>query len=409
MTLTLSASEAFLKRKYPGGRPPSLQFSRFPMVASVSKEESWDGDDRVIAMNLEDPQGVGADFAAALGSIQAGSYQRMLPERVEYFGIARVRGHALRAAKTPGALMNIWQNETDGVMRVVMMMLEIQAFGNGSGVLGAATFSSTTATLSTTSDSVNFCSGMRVGAVSDATLTPTARTGYNKITNVDRSAGTLTGQTAWTTAITGLTNGDYLLRAGDSAGGSGNTGVPIGLQQYVVGGSSPGTLWGYDRTNNDPLRSAGQNYNATGQTYNDAIVEAEALLQQQGYEAGMEAWFHPRDQANWKKTLDGKVIYTRKEVKATAGVSFSSIEYDGDGGVTRFRTSPWCPRNQVFWGMRDEFKLASCGPAPQLLDFDNNKMLRVATDDAYEARFGLYGNFIHDAPGHWIRITNFGA
>lgn len=409
MTDTLSTSSAVLKRRYDdNGRFPKTQYQKFPMFASLPKEENWDGDDLAIAFQLEDNQGGSSDFATALGSLQAANYQRFLPQRVEYFWIARVRGHALRAAqKSSGSFVNVWMNALEGSERMIMKMWEIYAFRNGSGSLGAATYSTTTATLSTTSNIVNFDLGGRYGAQSDSTLSPTARTGYNKVTSIDRGAGTLGADTAWATQIAGLTNSDHLVRAGDGASG-GTAKVPIGLEQWVVGGSSPGTLWSLSR-NTDPVRMAGQNYNATGVTMSNALQEAEALIQIQGYELGKRAWANPRDLADWKKNLSGKVEYEKTTVPTEAGVSFQAIKYDGVAGQVDFRTSPFCPRQEAFIGNPESFVLASLGPAPHLARDDGQEAVRVANDDAIEARHRVYGNFLHRSPSNWIRVTNWGA
>lgn len=410
MTDTLSTSAAVLKRRYDdNGRFPKTQYQKFPMFASLPKEENWDGDDLAVAFQLEDNQGGSSDFATALGSLQAANYQRFLPQRVEYFWIARVRGHALRAAqKSSGSFVNVWMNALEGSERMIMKMWEIYAFGNGSGSLGAATFSTTTATLSTTSNIVNFDLGGRYGGQSDGTLTATARSGYIKVTSIDRGAGTLGADTNWTSTITGLTNSDHLVRAGDGIVTANTAKVPVGLQQWVVGGSSPGTLWSLSR-NTDPVRMAGQNYNATGIGMSEALMEAEALIQVQGYDLGKRAWGNPRDMADWKKSLSGKVEYEKTTVTSEAGVSFNAIKFDGVAGPVEFRTSPFAPRQQAFIGTAADFVLASLGPAPHLARDDGMEAVRVANDDAIEARHRVYGNFLHRSPSSWIRVTNWGA
>jgi hypothetical protein len=45
----------------------------------------------------------------------------------------------------------------------------------------------------------------------------------------------------------------------------------------------------------------------------------------------------------------------------------------------------------------------------QILDFDDNQFLRVASDDAYEVRVGTYGNMYTDRPLDSIVLTNFGT
>jgi hypothetical protein len=57
----------------------------------------------------------------------------------------------------------------------------------------------------------------------------------------------------------------------------------------------------------------------------------------------------------------------------------------------------------------DYISLDSLGPAPHMLDYDGPNYLRVASDDAYEVRFGMYGNQVVTMPVSGLRITNLGA
>lgn len=408
MTATLSASTAILKTKYPDGRLPKAMYEKFPFVATIQKNEDFDGNNKVIALQTENPQGSSADFQTALGSLAQGTYKNFLLTRVEHFGIARIKGQALKAAeKSTGALVDLWQNETDGINATEMKALEIYLFGDGSGTIGkiASGQTSTVVTLSEKADVVKFDLGMRLGAVSDQTLSPTVRVGYAAVTAIDRVNGTLTSGSNWNSQITGLST-DYLTRAGDNA--SGGTGAVVaGTQQWIAGGSSPSSLFSLPR-NTDPVRLAGQQYDATGVAMEDALIEAESLRNFQGQVGKLTAWCNPRDIAQLKKALGGKVTYPRVNVDATvAGVSFKAIEFEGDFDTIKLMSSPFVPRYQVHMLQMDTFSLESLGPAPQMLDFDGPNFLRVASDDAYEVRFGLYGNSACRLPSGSIIITNW--
>ncbi len=303
--------------------------------------------------------------------------------------------------------MDLWRNETDGISATEMKCAEIYLWGNGSGTLGAANFSTVTATLSVTTNIVYFDLGMRLGASSDATLSPTARSGFITVTGIDRNAGTLTAATNWTTTISGLTNGDYLVRAGDAASGA-TAAVVTGVGQYIVGGASPGTLFGLSR-NSDSTRLAGQTYNATNVPMEDAIIEAESLVTLQGQMGEKVFWCNPRDLAQMRKSLGGKVMYPRVNMDSTiAGVSFKAIEVEGDSGVMKVMTSPFIPRYAPFLLDMNSFAIESLGPAPHMLDYDGPNFLRVASDDAYEVRFGMYWQLGCNMPVGSISVTNWG-
>ncbi len=414
MTATLAASAAILKIRYPGGKLPDATYDTFKNVATMKKREDFTGESRVVALQNENPQGSSADFATAQGSLRQGVYNKFVVTRVEHFGIARIKGQALKAAEgDEGALVDLWKNETEGTSRVELQNHEIYSFGNGSGVLGqldAGVVSGTTVTLLVTSDIAKFALGMRVQAVSDATLSPTLRSGgaTATITAIDRTAGILTIAAAWNATIPAIGVSDYLVRAGDAASGGAAT-VLTGYGGWVVGGTSPGTLFGLSR-NSDPVRLSGQTYSAANVPLEEAIQEMSALVAQQGGKAPRRLWCHVRDFANLKKALGTKVTYPKTTVAGTmAGVSFTGVEVEGDDGAITIMTSPFIDRNKAFLIDQDCVTFDTLGPAPQLQNYDKNDMLRVAGDDAFEARFVTYGQMHMNNLVSCINATSFGA
>lgn len=408
---TNTLSQAILKRRFARG-VPKLNFQDFPAIATCDKKEDFVGDDYVLAVQTENPQGLGVTVAQAQSSAAQGTYKRFLLTRVEYFGICRIKGQTLRTATTKGdgALIDLWKNETDGIIQSVLKMLEIFFFGTGNGVLGtiASGVTGTTVTLTTAEDVNNFDIGMQVNLVSDTTLSPTVRTGTATITSIDRAGGTLTIAANWSATVTGATNGDSIVRAGD-ASVSGTPVVPAGLRQWLVGGTSPGTWKSLDR-NSDAVRLGSQVLDQTGLPMQQSIIDLESLVTIQGHSSKKVLWCNPRDVRQVKKSLDGKVTYPRGQMNSSvAGISFKTFEFEGDNGTISVATSPFCPKSNNFLKDMSTFALYSAGPAPQPLDFDKSDFLRVATDDAYEMRIGLYGDFGESAPVKSIRGTNWGV
>lgn len=409
----LVASKAILKTRYPEGRLPLAMYTKFPFLAAMSKKEDFDGENYVVALQTENPQGSSAIFQQALGSLQQGTYNRFLLTRIEHFGIVRITAQAMRAAqKSTGSLVDLWRREMDGSAQTEMKGMEIYMFGAGNGVLGTISSGQTTATITLTKpdDAVKFDLLETVQAVSDTTLSPVTRGGTATITAIDRVGGTLTVATTWNDGsnIPGITATDSLVRAGDGAA-AGVSAIETGLDQWLVGGTSPGTLFGLNR-NADPVRLAGQFYDATGVPMEDAVIEAESLRNLQYPTGELVGWFNPRDIAQIKKTLGGKVAYPRVELKTEmAGVSFKGIEFEGDNGPIKLMTSPFCTRNEGYLLEMDSWAYRSMGPAPQLLDWDGPEFLRVASDAAYEARYARFGNPCTTMPVANIRMTNFGV
>jgi hypothetical protein len=177
----------------------------------------------------------------------------------------------------------------------------------------------------------------------------------------------------------------------------------------VAGGTTPGTLYSLNR-NSDPTRLAGQAVDVLGQPIEDAVIEMESLVNIQGQMNQMTLIANPRDVANLKKSVNGKSIYQRMEVKGgMANVSFTAVQFDGDYGNIPIVTSPFCPRHQAFLLAMDTWAIESLGPAPHLLKFDGPDFLRVASDDAYEVRVGSYLAVRTNMPVANIRAINFGV
>jgi hypothetical protein len=410
---TLDASTAILKSRYPGGRLPKANYRNFKHTSMLTKHEDFSGENKIIAIQTENPQGSSASYQEALAALEQGTYVKFTVTPVNHYGISRIRGDALkRAAGDAGALVDLWKNETDGTSMTEVKGLEIQVPRNGTGVIGTidSAVASVTITLSEPADAVNFDLGETLKAVSSSTsLSPTVRSGTAKITGIDRVAGTLTFAAALDTLLNGVLNGDSFVRAGDQASG-GTATVLSGAGLWVEGGTSPSTLFGRVRTT-DPVRLAGQAPDLTGINMEDALIEAEAKLIVQGFATDdLVCWCNPLDLKELKKTIGGKVTYPRTEMKTTiAGISFRAYEFEGDNGTIKLISNPFHPKGQFLMTDMSDCSLDSMGPAPHLQDYDTNKFLRTGTDDTWQVSFATYGQYINRMPVKSLRGLNWGA
>lgn len=437
---TFAAVQSILKIKYPDGALPQALYKDFPLLSLVKKTTNFDGEFRVVALQNERPQGSSSVFATAQSVATnglrggGGQYNRFQVYRTRHYGILRMDGETMKAAvRTSGALVDLWNNETDGISKNEMADLEFQLFGDGTGVRGVVstytTPSPTLATafriqLATPADAVYFNLGMRLNFYTSAGVAkPETNANSNGlyVVAIDRKAGTI-DVTALVAGVATLPTfavapaatdvisraGDYLAPAsvGTASNGSAN-GVITGIQAWVPSTVTSTAFWGLDRTS-DPVRLAGQRLNATGLPMNEALMEAEALVAIQGVGSPDTILVNPLDLQNLKKALGTDIVYDRV-ASNVAGVSFKAIEYDGMNGPMKIVSDPFCPRNKAFMLQLPSWELSTLGPAPQMLDYDNNDFLRVASDDQYEVRFGHYGQFLCNNPGANIVITNFGA
>ena len=435
---TYGAVQAILKTKYPDGAIPQAMYKDFPFLSLVKKTTNFDGDFRVVALQNERPQGSSSVFGVAQGIAQyglrggGGSYNRFQVYRTRHYGILRMDGETMKAAvRSAGALVDLWNQETDGISKNEMADLEFQLFGDGTGVRGSVAtggYSAGTITLATTANAVYFNLGMQVQIFSTAGVERTVTGQYLYVQAIDRKVGTVTivsiptGGGAATTNPTFSSSAppvatDVISRAGDfqlstAVGGSASVtsgagaGVVCGVQAWVPATVTSATYWGLDRSV-DPVRLAGQHLNAAGLPLNEALMEAEGQVAIQGVGHPDHIFVNPLDLQNLKKALGVDIRYDRVQSNV-AGVSFKAVEYDGMQGPVKIISAPFCPRNKAMMLNLASWELATLGPAPQMLDWDNNDYLRVSNNDQYEVRFGHYGQFICNNPGANIVIDNFG-
>lgn len=470
---TYGAVSAILKTKYPDGTLPQALYKDFPFAAMIAKKTDFDGEDYVVALQNERPQGSSSKFTIAQGVSKGGlrggggSYKRFRIYRTRHYGILRMDGETMKAAvRNSGALVDLWNNETDGISKNELAELEFQLNSDGTGrraTVGASTvaypLSGGWVNLATPADAVFFYLGMRIqfakivvgltaaftlidsGAASDSTgqglyvSQIDRRYGRVLVTDASGNVVDLTAVGAGSQQVTAAVAADqWVVRAGDGARPArwNNAGTFIdtsGAAFPVVGLASNGladgpivgaegwipsvvmdtdsaTFWGLNRTQ-DPVRLAGQRLDATGLPMNEALMEAEGLVAIQGVGHPDTIFINPLDLQNLKKALGVDIRYDRV-ASAVAGVSFKAIEYDGMYGPMKIIANPYQRRNSVKMLEMASWQLKTLGPAPQMLDWDNNDFLRVYDGDQYESRFGHYGQAFCNNPGANIIIDNFG-
>lgn len=410
MTATISNISTILKVRYKEG----VAFEGRDMQTLLNvlpKATDFDGEAVHVAVQTAGPRGASSDFAQAMASLKPSTFYKFIVTRTESFALARVRGQAMKAARSGGALLNLWQNEIDRASKTDMEHHAIMAHRNGTGsrarlASASAGAGGLTVTLSSPWDANNFEIGDRVraSATDGGALLTTAAV---EITGIDRVNGTLTAGATWNVTIPGLDEDDYLYRAGDEKN-NGTAIVPTGYDGWCVGGSSPGTLFSLSR-DPDPVRLAGQSLSVSGLPMSEAIVKGLAYLDIQGAKAPDLCLVHPADMAQLKISLEGQKVYDGQLKGTTAGVSFKTVQIAGSRGPVDIMEDPYMATGKCKITRKASWKFHTLGPVSQILDFDDNQFLRVASDDAYEVRVGTYGNMYTDRPLDSIVLTSFGV
>jgi hypothetical protein len=427
MAATTSTSGAILKSQYTQDKVYWIAYKKNPEIATCRKDEAFKGDYKYIAAQIETPQGGGVTVPLAQSHLAPGVYKRFQLARFNDYVVARVSGEALKAAEDDdGALVMLWTREMDGALLTIRRQWGTMFFRNGTGSRGAISSSSNVQTnvigLTRASDITNFAVGMTIqlAATDGGTL---RNSGANAvITAIDRLNSLLYFTNALNSYIAAAATGDFLLREGD------NNAVFHGMNAWVPSANiaNNDSFLGLNRFP-DPVRLAGQWFDATGMTLREMVIEAMARVDVEQAEDIDTVWMHPRDRATLVKELEGKSIYmktvsrsaeasddTRKgqygdgaaELLGEVGYDGIEIEFDGQRAVVM--SSINVPRGDCWVGQWDTVGLATLGPFPHILADDTMEYLRVYNDDSLEVRITGRGEMEVLAPAFWSHAVNVG-
>jgi hypothetical protein len=355
------------------------------------------------------PQGRSATFATAQ-SVGANSYSKIedfVLTRVKDYAVATIDNETLEASKgNANAFMEAATTEIDGAINALTRSLAIAMYRDGTGAIGQvyaepAEAATTVITLKEANDVTNFEVGMQV-VIWSATSGGSQRTTDGSdntwlITNIDRSASspTITLDDAYTSSGSIAAN-DYIFVDGDR-------GAKLkGLDAWVPSSApSSATFFGVDRSV-DTLRLGGNRYDGSALPIEEALTEGAARAAREG--AKIDHYFVNYDTySELQKALGAKVQYV--DLKATAEIGFRGIQINGPRGPINVVPDQNC-QSDVAWGLQlNTWKLYSLGKAVRVIDTDGLQMLRQASSDGVEVRYGFYGQLGCRGPGFNIRVA----
>ncbi len=403
MTLTVAAASfgPALKYLYPKGLAEIL-YPMVPAVGWMPKTTNFVGEAKAIVPHTGGGNG-SVGFSSAVNNTSDAIVERFLVTRVKDYAIAKVDGEALMAsANDKGAVARALDTQIRSAMYHLSRSAGFQVYSDGSGARatgdGSWTLTGSTVTLADARDIVHFERGMYVDFIdvssSDATISSTAGTGY--ITALDRNAGTFTLDVAdISAAFSGVAANDKICRRGD------NGNCATGFGGWVVGGATPGTLFGLDR-NSDPLRLAGMTFTGTSSILEETIIDACAEAMING--AMPDTLFvHPRRAAQLNKSAYAKTLVD--VATDVPGIGYKAFEVPTGSGVVKVIPDPNCPYAKGYLLQRDTWELASLGEFPHFAKDDSLKYLREASADAISFRLRAFWNICCNKPGKNMVIT----
>jgi len=408
MSLDMTSFDAALKEHYTDQRVENMVYKDNPLYALMPKFEDFGGRNLPIPIITGNPQGRSATFtnAQTRGAATNSLINQFTLTRVKNYSLATIDGETLEASKgNANAFMEAATTEIDGAIQALSRDIAIDMYGTGFGGIGvidaATTLTGPTMILDDISNVTNFEVGM-VCVFAAAENTGALRVGGGlTIIAVDRSAGTVTFGANLNT-ITAIAVGDSVFVQGDRQ----DVASPVALKTAGLEAWLPATaptatpFFGVDRSV-DTTRLGGIRYNGTADPIEEALIEGASKAAREGGKVD-HCFISYEQYANLEKSLGSKVQYV--DLRMNAEIGFRGILINGPRGPINVIPDQNCASNRAFMLQLDCWKLYSLGKATRVLNADGLQMLRQASADGVEVRYGYYGNMATKAPGYNCNI-----
>lgn len=393
-----------LKEHYKPLRVQNMVYKDNPLLAMMPKYTKFGGENMPIPLLYANPQRRSATFATGQANDSTSALKQFLLTRVKDYSFASITGESIKATERDSdAFLRYATMEIDGALHSLKRSLATAMYRDGSGSLAQSEDnpdgSSTTLTLITADDVVNFEVGMEVAFYdNDGTGgAPSAARSQNRtISAIDRNA--TTNQLTFSVDIdAGVAYTDHLVQAGDL-----NAKVK-GLEAWCPA-SAPGatSFFGVDRTA-DVTRLGGNRFDGSALPIEEALISGASKVAREGGAPDV-CMVDFNTFANLEKALGSKVVYDEAKAR-DVDLGFAAISIRGPRGTIKIVPDHNCQPNVAWMLQMDTWSLNTLGEAPMFLDLDNNRMLRESAADAYEVRLGYYGNVACNAPGYNCRIA----
>ena len=407
MSLDLTAFDADLKQHYTSDTVENMVYQDNPFLAMVPKYQQFLGKNLPIPLIYGNPQGRSKTFSNAQtrGGSTSTKVDDFVLTRTKDYSIATIDNETLEASKgNANAFIEAATTEIDGAINSLTRSIAINIFRDSSASIGQVLAEPSTdaskfvITMKTASDVANI-------ELQQMIVIYSAKTGGSirssdgsddewVVEAVDRAAGTFT--------LTGAYDGSGTIAANDYIFVEGDRGAGVsGLEDWAPS-SAPGStpFFGVAR-NADVTRLGGNRLDGSSMPIEEALIEGDALVAREGF--ALDHYFiNPTKFGELKKALGSKVQYVDMQVNAK--VSFRGVMVDGQRGPIKVVPDQNCPSDRVWGCVLKHLKLYTLGQAVRVIDTDGLQMLRRASSDGVEIRYGFYGNIGCRAPASLINI-----
>jgi len=405
MSLDMASFDAALKQHYTDDRVLDMVYKDNPLFALMSKMESFGGKNLPIALIYGNPQGRSKTFtnAQTRGGATSSLIQDFVLTRTKDYSVATIDNETLEASKgNSNAFMEAATTEIDGAINSLTRSLAIGMYRTKAASIGQVNAEPAEAALVVTMKSIGDISNIEVGQIINiwSALTGGAQRSSDgadiswEVTAVDRSAGTFTLDDTYDSSGT-IAADDYIFVEGDRGLGL------SGLEDWCPETAPTSTpFFGVDRSV-DTQRLGGIRHNGSADPIEEALIEGASKAARESAKID-HAFVSYAKYAELEKALGAKVQYV--DLKMTAEVGFRGILINGPRGPIKVIPDQNCPDNVAWMLQLNTWKLYSLGKAVRVIDTDGLQMLRQASADGVEVRYGFYGNVGCRGPGFNCRV-----
>lgn len=409
MSLDLTAFDAALKQHYTSERVENMVYRDNPFMALVPKYENFGGKNLPIPLIYGNPQGRSKTFSNAQtrGAATNTLVTDFVLTRAKDYSIATIDNETLEASKgDANAFMEAATTEIDGAINSLTRSLAINLFRDSSSYIGqiSAEPSENASTFTITFKDPEDITNVEVGQV---LVIYSAKSGGSQrssdgsdvdfpVAAVDRDAGTATLTGTYDASGT-IAADDFIFVEGDRGNGM------AGLEDWIPD-SAPGAtaFFGVDRSV-DVSRLGGLRLDGSSLPIEEALIEADQKAARDG--ARLDHFFLSHKKfGELKKALGSKVQYIDLRPGKDATFSFRGVMIDGSKGPIKVVPDQNARNSRALGVQLNTWKLYSLGKAVRVIDTDGLQMLRQASSDGVEVRYGSYANLGCRAPGWNINV-----
>lgn len=401
----LTTFDAMMKDYYTDDRVENTIYPDNPFFALLPKSDRFPGRKLPIPIVFANGQGRSASFPLAQSQslTQVSQVESFDLTRVKDYGVVAIDTETIEASEgDEGAFLEAKVVEVDGTINALTRSLCISLFRKGWGKLGVVgSTTGSTITLDPISDAHNFEVGQTLvfsSSEDGATLRDSGDTLI--VAGVNRNTGVVT-TTAATSGVSGMVAGDTIFTLGDRQDSATPTRLKVaGLEDWAPASAPASTSYfGVDRTVDSRLY--GVSYNGASDDISDALINGIALSAALGYKQDY-CFVSFQKYADLEKELQDQVRYV--DLKGPGEIGFRGIVLNGPRGPVKVLADQNCPSNKAFAVQMAHLKLHTIGKPIRALAGDGLQMLRQATSDGVEIRYGFKGNLGCAAPASIVNI-----